>query len=221
MKTNNFKNWKEKVLKPFITINGERKSVFSTLSNQEIHSVYNDQDENKTEFPGEFPYTRGIYPSMYRSRLWTMRQYSGFSTPEKSNERFKRLLEQGQNGLSVAFDLPTQIGYDSDNQIAQSEVGKVGVPIDTLADMETLFKDIPLNKISTSMTINATAPVLLAMYVALAKKQNVPLEQLRGTLQNDILKEYIARGTYIYPPKQSMNLITDVFEYCSKTLPNE
>ena len=219
MKTNNFKNWKEKVLKPFITINGERKSVFSTLSNQEIHSVYNDQDENKTEFPGEFPYTRGIYPSMYRSRLWTMRQYSGFSTPEKSNERLKRLLEQGQNGLSVAVDLPTQIAYDFDNQIAQSEVGKVGVPIDTLADMETLFKDIPLNKISTSMTINATAPVLLAMYVALAKKQNVPLEQLRGTLQNDILKEYIARGTYIYPPKQSMNLITDVFEYCSKTLP--
>jgi len=219
LKTNNFKNWKEKVLKPFITINGERKSLFTTLSNQEIHPTYNNQSNTKEEFPGEFPYTRGIYPSMYRSRLWTMRQYSGFSNPEKSNERFKHLLEQGQNGLSVAFDLPTQIGYDSDNEIAQSEVGKVGVPIDTLADMETLFNDIPLNKISTSMTINATAPVLLAMYVALAKKQNIPLEQLRGTLQNDILKEYIARGTYIYPPKESMNLITDVFEFCSKTLP--
>ena len=219
METNKFKKWREKVLKPFITINGERKSIFTTLSNQKIESTYNNQGDPKEEFPGEYPYTRGIYPSMYRSRLWTMRQYSGFSNPEKSNERFKHLLEQGQNGLSVAFDLPTQIGYDSNNEIAQSEVGKVGVPIDTLADMETLFKDIPLDKISTSMTINATAPILLAMYVALAKKQNVPLEQLRGTLQNDILKEYIARGTYIYPPKESMKLITDVFEYCSKTLP--
>lgn len=219
MKKNNYQEWKEKLLEPFININGERKTTFNTLSNQEVQPTYHDPEKTQQEFPGEFPYTRGIYPSMYRSRLWTMRQYSGFSNPEKSNERFKHLLEQGQNGISVAFDLPTQIGYDSDNNLAESEVGKVGVPIDTLADMESLFKDIALDTISTSMTINATAPILLAMYVALAKKQNVPLENLRGTLQNDILKEYIARGTYIYPPQQSMKLITDVFEYCSKELP--
>ena len=216
---NNYEEWKEKLLEPFVNINGERKTTFNTLSNQEVQPTYHDPEKPQQEFPGEFPYTRGIYPSMYRSRLWTMRQYSGFSNPEKSNERFKHLLEQGQNGISVAFDLPTQIGYDSDNNLAKSEVGKVGVPIDTLADMESLFKDIALDTISTSMTINATAPILLAMYVALAKKQNVPLENLRGTLQNDILKEYIARGTYIYPPQQSMKLITDVFEYCSKELP--
>jgi methylmalonyl-CoA mutase N-terminal domain/subunit len=216
---NNYEEWKEKLLEPFVNINGERKTTFNTLSNQEVQPTYHDPEKTQQEFPGEFPYTRGIYPSMYRSRLWTMRQYSGFSNPEKSNERFKHLLEQGQNGISVAFDLPTQIGYDSDNNLAESEVGKVGVPIDTLADMESLFKDIALDTISTSMTINATAPILLAMYVALAKKQNVPLENLRGTLQNDILKEYIARGTYIYPPQQSMKLITDVFEYCSKELP--
>ena len=219
MKKNNYEKWKENLLDPFVNINGERKATFNTLSNQEVQPTYHDPEKPKQELPGEFPYTRGIYPSMYRSRLWTMRQYSGFSNPEKSNERFKHLLEQGQNGISVAFDLPTQIGYDSDNNLAESEVGKVGVPIDTLADMESLFKDIPLDTISTSMTINATAPILLAMYVALAKKQNVPLENLRGTLQNDILKEYIARGTYIYPPQQSMKLITDVFEYCSKELP--
>jgi len=219
LKKNNYQEWKEKLLEPFININGERKTTFNTLSNQEVQPTYHDPEKTQQEFPGEFPYTRGIYPSMYRSRLWTMRQYSGFSNPEKSNERFKHLLEQGQNGISVAFDLPTQIGYDSDNNLAESEVGKVGVPIDTLADMESLFKDIALDTISTSMTINATAPILLAMYVALAKKQNVPLENLRGTLQNDILKEYIARGTYIYPPQQSMKLITDVFEYCSKELP--
>lgn len=219
MKKNNYQEWEKKLLEPFININGERKTTFNTLSNQEVQPTYHDPEKTQQEFPGEFPYTRGIYPSMYRSRLWTMRQYSGFSNPEKSNERFKHLLEQGQNGISVAFDLPTQIGYDSDNNLAESEVGKVGVPIDTLADMESLFKDIALDTISTSMTINATAPILLAMYVALAKKQNVPLENLRGTLQNDILKEYIARGTYIYPPQQSMKLITDVFEYCSKELP--
>jgi methylmalonyl-CoA mutase N-terminal domain/subunit len=219
LKKNNYQEWEKKLLEPFININGERKTTFNTLSNQEVQPTYHDPEKTQQEFPGEFPYTRGIYPSMYRSRLWTMRQYSGFSNPEKSNERFKHLLEQGQNGISVAFDLPTQIGYDSDNNLAESEVGKVGVPIDTLADMESLFKDIALDTISTSMTINATAPILLAMYVALAKKQNVPLENLRGTLQNDILKEYIARGTYIYPPQQSMKLITDVFEYCSKELP--
>ncbi len=172
-----------------------------------------------TELPGQFPYTRGIQKDMYRGRLWTMRQYAGFSTASESNKRYHYLLSQGTMGLSVAFDLPTQIGYDSDHELAEGEVGKVGVAIDSLKDMEILFYGIQLQQITTSMTINATAPILLAMYIALAKKQGADLSLLSGTIQNDILKEYAARGTYIYPPAPSMRLITDVFEYCSKEVP--
>ena len=168
------------------------------------------------ENPGEFPFTRGIHASMYREKLWTMRQYAGFSTAEESNDRYHYLLRQGVMGLSVAFDLPTQIGYDSDHPMAEGEVGKVGVAIDSLEDMEALFKGIELEKVSTSMTINATAFILLALYVALAKKQGANLQKITGTVQNDILKEYAARGTFIYPPKPSMRLITDIFAYCSK-----
>jgi len=171
------------------------------------------------ERPGEFPFTRGIQKDMYRGRLWTMRQYAGFSTAEESNKRYHYLLQQGTTGLSVAFDLPTQIGYDSDHEMAEGEVGKVGVAIDSLKDMELLFDGIELEKITTSMTINATAAILLAMYIALAKKQGADLSQVSGTIQNDILKEYAARGTYIYPPKASMRIITDIFEYCSAELP--
>jgi methylmalonyl-CoA mutase N-terminal domain/subunit len=170
--------------------------------------------------PGEFPYTRGIQPTMYRGRLWTMRQYAGFGSAAETNKRFKYLLEHGQTGLSVAFDLPTQLGMDSDNPLAAGEVGKVGVAIDTLRDMETVFEGIPLDRVSTSMTINATAPILLAMYVAVAKKQGVSPSLINGTIQNDILKEYIARGLYIYPPKFSLRLITDVFAYCQQEVPN-
>ena len=169
--------------------------------------------------PGEYPFTRGIHPSGYRGQLWTMRQYAGFGSAKESNRRYRYLLEQGQTGLSVAFDLPTQMGYDSDHTMARGEVGKVGVPIDTLADMEVLFEDIPLEKVTTSMTINATASILLALYVAVAKKQGADLSKLGGTVQNDILKEYIARGTYIYPPRPSMRLITDLFRYCGEALP--
>ena len=170
--------------------------------------------------PGEYPFTRGIYEEMYKERLWTMRQYAGFTTAEESNERFKFLIKNGVKGLSVAFDLPTQIGYDSDHIIADGEVGKVGVPISCLNNMENLFKDIPLNKVSTSMTINATAPILLAFYIALAEKNKINVKNLQGTIQNDILKEYIARGTYIYPPRESLKLTTDIFEFCSTHLPN-
>ena len=181
---------------------------------------YNGEDYiEQLGFPGEYPFTRGIQPTMYRSKFWTMRQYAGFGTARESNERYRYLLSQGQTGLSVAFDLPTQIGYDSDAPIANGEVGKVGVAIDTLADMEILFNGIPLDKVSTSMTINAPASILLAMYIAVAEKQGVRKDQLSGTIQNDILKEYIARGTYIFPPKQSMRLITDIFKYCSKEIP--
>jgi len=170
-------------------------------------------------FPGEFPFTRGVQPTMYRGRFWTMRQYAGFATPEETNKRYKYLLEQGQTGLSVAFDLPTQIGYDSDNPLAEGEVGKVGVAIDTLNDMEILFDEIPLDKVSTSMTINATAAILLSMYIACAEKQGVKSQVLQGTIQNDILKEYTARGTYIYPPKESMRIITDIFSFCKDHVP--
>src|SRR5699024_10778842 len=165
-------------------------------------------------FPGTYPFTRGIQPTMYRSRFWTMRQYAGFGSAMETNKRFRYLLDQGQTGLSVAFDLPTQIGYDSDDVMAEGEVGKVGVAIDSLHDMEQLLDQIPLDKVSTSMTINAPASVLLCMYLAVGEKQGVPLEKLTGTIQNDILKEYIARGTYIFPPKPSMRLITNIFEYC-------
>ena len=175
--------------------------------------------ERDLGFPGQYPFTRGVQPTMYRGRFWTMRQYAGFGTAEESNQRYKYLLSQGQTGLSVAFDLPTQIGYDSDHPMAAGEVGKVGVAIDTLADMEILFDGIDLSKVSTSMTINAPASVLLAMYIAVAEKHGVTPDQLRGTIQNDILKEYAARGTYIFPPKPSMRLITNIFEYCSKHVP--
>lgn len=196
----------------------EEKKVFKTTSGIEIKEVYNTPSE-KIENPGEYPFTRGIQPDMYRGRLWTMRQYAGFSTAEESNKRYHYLLQQGTMGLSVAFDLPTQIGYDSDHAFAEGEVGKVGVAIDSLKDMETLFDGIELEKITTSMTINATASTLLAMYIALAKKQGADIKKISGTIQNDILKEYAARGTYIYPPKPSMRLITDIFEYCSKEVP--
>lgn len=169
--------------------------------------------------PGEYPYTRGVYPTMYRGRLWTMRQYAGYASAEESNRRYRFLLDQGQTGLSVAFDLPTQLGYDADHPLAEGEVGKVGVSICSLADMQTLLADIPLARVSTSMTINATAPILLALYVAVAKQQGAPLDKLSGTIQNDILKEYAARGTYIYPPAPSMRLITDVFAWCAAELP--
>ena len=190
----------------------------TTTSGIEIKEVYTQPSAMK-ELPGEFPFTRGIQKDMYRGKPWTMRQYAGFSTAEESNKRYHYLLSQGTMGLSVAFDLPTQIGYDSDHELAEGEVGKVGVAIDTLQDIELLFDGIELKNISTSMTINATAPILLAMYIALAKKQGADLTQISGTIQNDILKEYAARGTYIYPPAASMRLITDVFEYCSKEVP--
>ncbi|MBT7118777.1 MAG: methylmalonyl-CoA mutase, partial [Candidatus Marinimicrobia bacterium] len=172
------------------------------------------------EKPGEFPFTRGIYEEMYNHRLWTMRQYAGFTTAEESNKRYRYLLKNGVMGLSIAFDLPTQIGYDSDHPMSLGEVGKVGVPISSLQNMETLFHDIPLDQVSTSMTINATAPILLALYIAMAEKQGVPADKLQGTIQNDILKEYVARGTYIYPPIKSMRLVTDIFEFCASHTPN-
>jgi methylmalonyl-CoA mutase N-terminal domain/subunit len=191
----------------------------TTSSGIEIKEIYTCLQKPMDERPGEFPFTRGIQKDMYRGRPWTMRQYAGFSTAEESNKRYHYLLSQGTMGLSVAFDLPTQIGYDSDHALSEGEVGKVGVAIDSLKDMEALFDGIELQKITTSMTINATASTLLAMYIALAKKQGADLKQISGTIQNDILKEYAARGTYIYPPQQSMRIITDVFEYCSKELP--
>lgn len=190
----------------------------TTTSGIEIKPTYT-LSKAFTELPGQFPFTRGIQKDMYRGRLWTMRQYAGFSTAEESNKRYHYLLAQGTMGLSVAFDLPTQIGYDSDHEMAEGEVGKVGVAIDSLKDIEILFDGIELKKITTSMTINATASILLAMYIALAKKQGADLKEISGTIQNDILKEYAARGTYIYPPKSSMRIITDIFEYCSKEVP--
>ena len=203
----------------------ERKDVFVTGSGAEVNRLYTPLDVqdvdpmNEIGLPGEYPFTRGVQPNMYRGRFWTMRQYAGFSTAEESNARYKYLLEQGQTGLSVAFDLPTQIGYDSDHPMAEGEVGKVGVAIDSLADMEILLKDIPLDKVSTSMTINAPASTLLAFYIAVAEKQGITPDKLTGTIQNDILKEYAARGTYIFPPVPSMRLITDIFGYCSQNVP--
>jgi methylmalonyl-CoA mutase N-terminal domain/subunit len=195
----------------------EEKKIVND-SQIEIKKVYNDP-LNLQENPGQFPFTRGVREDMYRGRLWTMRQYAGFSTAEESNKRYHYLLKQGTMGLSVAFDLPTQIGYDSSHEFSEGEVGKVGVAIDSLQDMEILFDGIKLEDITTSMTINSTASILLAMYIALAKKQGADLNKISGTIQNDILKEYAARGTYIYPPQQSMRLITDIFEYCSKEVP--
>ena len=192
-----------------------------TDSGIEIKTLYtsNDQQSSAIENPGEFPFTRGVQPDMYRGKLWTMRQYAGFSTAEESNKRYHYLLSQGVNGLSVAFDLPTQIGYDSDHDLAEGEVGKVGVAIDSILDIQTLFKDIKLEDVSTSMTINATGFILLAFYIALAKQQGADLKKISGTIQNDILKEYAARGTYIYPPKPSMRIITDIFEWCAAEVP--
>jgi len=218
------RKWREEVVEPLLERSPERRARFATASGIEMDRVlapYDDPVDYLTDlgFPGQYPFTRGPYPTMYRGRLWTMRQYAGYATAEESNLRYKYLLEQGQTGLSVAFDLPTQIGYDSDHPLAEGEVGKVGVAIDSLEDMETLFSGIPLNEISTSMTINAPAAILLAMYVAVAKKQGADLTRLRGTIQNDILKEYVARGTYIFPPRPSMRLITDTFRYCKDHLP--
>ncbi len=220
-----FDNWQDNCYNPAIKRFPERKEHFKTSSNIPIPAVVPPDQINPDQFeelglPGTYPYTRGVQPTMYRGRLWTMRQYAGFSSAEESNKRYRFLLDQGQTGLSVAFDLPTQIGYDADDPIALGEVGKVGVSISSIEDMETLFNQIPLDKVSTSMTINAPAAVLLAMYIAVAKKQGVPSTALRGTIQNDILKEYIARGTYIFPPKPSMRLITDIFQYCKQEVPN-
>lgn len=217
------KAWLENRYTPSVKKAPERKMNFTTSSDIEIPaaSIPADFDyERQLNFPGEYPYTRGVQPSMYRSRFWTMRQYAGYASAEESNKRYRYLLDQGQTGLSVAFDLPTQIGYDADDPISAGEVGKVGVSISCLDDMDRLFNQIPLDKVSTSMTINAPASILLAMYVAVAKKHGVEEKCLRGTIQNDILKEYIARGTYIFPPKPSMRLITDVFQYCAGNIPH-
>ncbi len=205
---------------------GERRERFETSSGIDLPADFNPSNTDPIDYdkdlnsPGEFPYTRGIYPNMYRGRLWTMRQYAGYATAEESNARYKYLLAQGTTGLSVAFDLPTQIGLDSDDPMAAGEVGKVGVAIDSLEDMLRLFDGIPLDSVSTSMTINATAATLLSLYLAVARKQNVPFDKVKGTLQNDILKEYIARGTYIYPPAPSLRLVTDTFAYCVREVPN-
>jgi methylmalonyl-CoA mutase, N-terminal domain len=219
------KEWEEKVLKPALQRIPERKPEFKTSSDIPLPPILTppdpDPDYNvKLGFPGVYPFTRGVQPSMYRGRLWTMRQYAGYASAEESNQRYRYLLEQGQTGLSVAFDLPTQIGYDADDPVAAGEVGKVGVSISSLEDMQVLFRSIPLDKVSTSMTINAPASILLAMYIAVAKRQGADPKKLRGTIQNDILKEYIARGTYIFPPKPSMRLITDVFSYCREEVPH-
>ncbi len=217
--------WQTETVEPVLKSSPERQADFPTSSGLALKRLYTPLDSpeadylEQSNFPGQFPFTRGVHPTMYRGRLWTMRQYAGFGTAEVSNQRYKFLLERGQKGLSVAFDLPTQMGYDSDHPMATGEVGKVGVAITSLQDMETLFKDIPLDQVSTSMTINATAATLLALYIAVAKKQGVAPAQLTGTIQNDILKEYIARGTYIYPPKPSMRLITDVFAYAAREMP--
>lgn len=218
------RSWEDGELQTSLNRFPERKKQFTTHGGREVLrlAVPKRLDQDYLEnigFPGCYPYTRGVQPTMYRGRLWTMRQYAGFSTAAASNERYRYLLGQGQTGLSVAFDLPTQIGYDSDDPMSLGEVGKVGVAIDTLADMETLFEQIPLDKISTSMTINSPAIVLFAMYVVVAEKQGVPCERIRGTIQNDILKEYVARGTYIFPPKPSLRLITDIFQWCAQNTP--
>src|SRR5437764_597953 len=203
----------------------ERKPEFETSSHIIIPDLLSEEDlqgfdpHRQLGYPGEFPFTRDVQPTMYRSRFWTMRQYAGFGTAEESNKRYHFLLSHGTTGLSVAFDLPTQMGYDADNPLAEGEVGKVGVSISSLEDMETLLNDLPLERISTSMTINATASILLALYIAVAKKQSADIRKISCRVQNDVLKEYIARGTYIYPPQHSMRIITDVFRYCADNLP--
>ena len=222
--TDAYKNWKESVLDPAEKRFAPRKKAFRRSDGSPIAPLYSSQEdfdpETRLGFPGQYPYTRGVQPNMYRGRLWTMRQYAGFGTAEESNARYKYLLEQGQTGLSVAFDLPTQMGYDSDHPLSAGEVGKVGVAVDSIAAMRKLFHGIPMDKVSTSMTINSTAATLLAMYIAVAEETGVDKDKLKGTIQNDVLKEYIARGTYIFPPEPSLRLITDIFEFCSKEVPS-
>ena len=219
-------DWEDTVLSKALARSPERKARFETSSGIEIKRVYTDEDaagrddRQALDFPGRYPYTRGVQPTMYRGRFWTMRQYAGFGTAEESNRRYRYLLDHGQTGLSVAFDLPTQMGRDSDHALAAGEVGRAGVAIDSLADMETLLDGIPLDKVSTSMTINATAGILLALYLAVAEKQGVGWDKVNGTIQNDLLKEYIARGTYIYPPGPSLRIITDIFAFCADQVPN-
>lgn len=221
-----YKDWDQGRVQKALSRFPERQEVFKTTSGIAFERLFTPLDVEQLDyledigFPGEYPYTRGVQPTMYRGRFWTMRQYAGFGTAEDTNKRYKYLLEHGQTGLSVAFDLPTQIGHDSDHELSIGEVGKTGVAIDTLKDMEILFDGIPLDKVSTSMTINSTAATLLAMYIAVAEKQGVASDKLRGTIQNDILKEYIARGTYIYPPQPSMRIVTDIFAYCKEHVPN-
>ncbi|MCB9456605.1 MAG: methylmalonyl-CoA mutase family protein [Anaerolineaceae bacterium] len=217
--------WEEQLVNPGLKKFPERKTEFTTSSGIPVKRLYTPDDApgdytEESGFPGEYPYTRGVQPTMYRGRFWTMRQYAGYATAEESNARYRYLLEQGQTGLSVAFDLPTQIGYDADDPLAEGEVGKVGVSISSVQDMARLFDSIPLDKVSTSMTINAPASILLAMYIAVAKRQGAAENKLRGTVQNDILKEYVARGTYIFPPAPSMRLITDLFGYCQTNVPH-
>jgi methylmalonyl-CoA mutase, N-terminal domain len=219
--------WRRSTLKRALERSPQREGVFETTSHIPLEVAYNAGDlaaaewdvQKQLGYPGEYPYTRGVQPTMYRGRLWTMRQYAGYATAEESNARYRYLLDRGQTGLSVAFDLPTQMGYDPDHPMAEGEVGKVGVSISSLEDMERLFEGIPLDKVTTSMTINATAAILLALYVAVARKHGVASQALSGTVQNDILKEYIARGTYIYPPRPSLRLITDLFAYCAREVP--
>jgi len=217
--------WETTTLKEALDRSAERQEVFKTESDIPVKRLYTPLDLEDMDyhrnlgFPGEYPFTRGVYPTMYRGRHWTMRNYAGFGTAEDTNKRYRYLLEQGMVGLSMAFDLPTQLGYDSDNPLAEGAVGRVGVAVDSLADMETVFRDIPLDKVSTSMTINAPATVLLAMYIAVGEKQGVPQEKLMGTTQNDILKEFIARGTYIFPPEPSIKLVLDIVEYCAAHVP--
>ncbi len=220
------KNWEEQRVAPALKRGGERRERFATSSGIEIKREYDPEDLNGFDFlnelgfPGAYPFTRGVQPTMYRGRLWTMRQYAGFGDAEESNRRYRYLFANGQTGLSVAFDLPTQMGRDPDHHLARGEVGRVGVSICSLADMETLLAELPLDQISTSMTINATASTLLALYLVVAEKRGVPWNKVNGTIQNDILKEYIARGTYIYPPRGSMRVITDIFEFASREVPN-
>src|SRR5881409_1431246 len=214
-----YQEWEDKVVKKVLARSPERKKRFQTTSGTEVKHLYTPADtadlnyNEALNFPGQYPFTRGVYPTMYRGRFWTMRQYAGFGTAEESNRRYHFLLSQGTTGLSVAFDLPTQMGYDADHSLSEGEVGKVGVSISSLEDMEILLNGLPLERISTSMTINATASVLLALYIAVAKKQGADIRKLTGTVQNDVLKEYIARGTYIYPPQHSMRIVTDIFSY--------
>src|SRR5574341_2514452 len=217
--------WEARTLKPALDKSPDRPGLFAGSDGAPLERVYTPEHTAAQDyvgdagFPGAYPYTRGVQPTMYRGRLWTMRQYAGFGSAVETNRRYRYLLQQGRTGLSVAFDLPTQMGYDADHAMAKSDVGKVGVSISSLEDMEDLFAGIPLDRVSTSMTINATAPILLSLYVATASRQGVAAERLSGTVQNDILKEYIARGTYIFPPGPSMRLVTDTFAYCQERIP--